>query len=63
MSRLWKRKGMKMNETEANGVGNYKLKRSGEPTGFMKRFKETPPVIVASRVRVRARRMCIAAKK
>lgn len=45
MSRLWKRKGMKMNETEANGVGNYKLKRSGEPTGFMKRFRETPPVI------------------
>ena len=34
-----------MNETEANGVGDYKLKRSGEPTGFMKRFKETPPVI------------------
>ena len=34
-----------MNETEADGSGDYKLKRSGEPTGFMKRFKETPPVI------------------
>lgn len=52
-----------MNEAEANGVGDYKLKRSGEPTGFMKRFKESPLVIVASRVRVRARRTCIAAKK
>ena len=44
-----------MNETEANGVGDYKLKRSGEPTGFMKRFKETPLVIVASRTRTRAK--------
>ena len=52
-----------MNETEADGIGNYKLKRRGEPTGFMKRFKETPLVIVASRVRARARRTCIAAKK
>ena len=34
-----------MNETVADGIGDYKLKRSGEPTGFMKRFKETPPVI------------------
>ena len=34
-----------MNETEADGVGDYKLKRRGEPTGFMKRFKETPLVI------------------
>ena len=57
------RKETTMNETEANGVGDYKLKRRGEPTGFMKRFKETPLVIVASRVRARARRTCIAAKK
>ena len=34
-----------MNETVADGIGDYKLKRSGEPTGFMKRFKETPSVI------------------
>ena len=51
-----------MNKTEANGVGDNKLKRSGEPTGFMKRFKGTPLVIVASRVRARARRTCIAAE-
>ena len=44
-----------MNVSEANEVGDYKLKRSGEPTGFMKRFRETPLVIVASCVRVRAR--------
>ena len=57
------RKETPMNETVADGVRDYKLKRSGEPTGFMKRFKETPLVIVAARVRARARRTCIAAKK
>ena len=44
-----------MNETVADGIGDYKLKRSGEPTGFMKRFKETPLVIVASRARTCAK--------